>query len=169
MKERYLECGKIVGFHGLKGEIKLLPWGDNHHELCEFKHLYLKKGETELNMVRARIHKNTVLITLEGYNSIEEAQPLRGKVVYIDREQDTLEDGQYYVQDLLGLEVSDIDTGEIYGKLDDVIETGANDVYYIKCPDGTDKLIPAIPQVVIDVDMEKETMRIRPLDGLFDD
>ena len=80
-----------------------------------------------------------------------------------------LEEGEYFIQDIIGLEVMDADDGRAYGKLVDVTETGANQVYHIKFEDGQVHLIPAIPQVVISIDLEAGRMTIRPLPGLFDD
>ena len=169
MEKRFLECGKIVGEHGLRGEVKLLPWSSDIGELCEFETLFMDNGEKELLIDRARIQKNVILLKIAGIDTIEQAQAMRGKLIYIDRDQDSLEDGQFYIQDILGISVVDVDTEEVYGILDDVTETGANDVYYIKCPDGSTKLIPAIPDVVIEINLEDNKMSIRPLKGLFDD
>ena len=80
-----------------------------------------------------------------------------------------MEEGQCFVQDLIGLRVVDADDGREYGVLTQVTETGANDVYHIRFADGKERLIPAIPQVVLDIDLEEERMTIRPLEGLFDD
>ena len=117
---------------------------------------------------KARVQKNMVLLKLRGVDTPEAAQALRGKVLYLDREDDTLEEGQHYVQDLLGMTVADADTGRVYGVLRDVSRTGANDVYHVEFPDGVVELVPAIPQVVVRIDIEAGRMEIRPLEGLFD-
>lgn len=169
MKKRFLECGKIVATHGLRGDVKVLPWCDGPEALLAFDTLYLDGGNTPLSVEKSRVAKGTVLVKFKGYDSPEAVQPLRGRVLYLDREQDTLEEGQYYIQDLLGLSVADADTGAVYGTLRDVTETGANDVYHIAFPDGKTRLIPAIPQVVTEIDIDGGRMLIRPLEGLFDD
>ncbi len=169
MKQKFLECGKIVSVHGLRGEIKLLPWGNDADELCEFANFYLDKGKVELEVERARVHKNVVIVKFVGVDTVEQAQQMRGKVLFIDREQDSLEEGQYYISDLIGMDVIDVDSGIVYGSMTGFTETGANDVYHITCPDNSLKLIPAIPQVVIEISMEQNKMLIRPLKGLFDD
>lgn len=169
MKKRFLECGKIVATHGLRGEVKVLPWCDGPQALLPFQTLYLDGGNTPLAVEKSRTVKGMALLKFAGYDSPEAAQPLRGKVLWLDREDDTLEEGQYYIQDLLGLSVADADTGKIYGTLRDVTETGANDVYHIAFPDGRIQLIPAIPQVVVEIDIDGGRMLIRPLEGLFDD
>ena len=167
MKKRFLECGKIVATHGLRGEVKVLPWCDGPEALVPIKTFYLDGGNTPKRAERCRIQKNMVLLKLEGVDTPEAAQALRGRVLWLDREEDTLEEGQYYIQDLIGLSVEDADTGERYGILRDVTETGANDVYHVAFPDGRVQLVPAIPQVVLDIDLEGGVMLIRPLEGLF--
>ncbi len=169
MKKRYLECGKLVSTHALLGEMKLQPWSDSAEFLLDFKTLYLKNGEEALEVVSARVHKGMLLVKFKGYEDINKAQTLRGSVVYIDREDDHLAEGDYYIQDLIGLDVYDIDNGKLYGKLVDVSETGANDVYHIEFGNGKIQLIPAIPQVVLEIDLDNNKMAIRPLEGLFDD
>ena len=132
--------------------------------------LYLNKGKTALEVEDAWVQNgNMVIMKFAGIDVIEKAQELRGKILYIDRDDVELEEGQHFVQDLIGMEVVDADDGHVYGKLTDVSKTGANDVYHITFPDGKVRLIPKIPQVVIDIDVEAEKMTIRPLEGLFDD
>lgn len=167
MKKKFLECGKIVTTHGLHGEVKVLPWCDGPEDLCRFATLYLDKGETPLAVEKARAAKNMALVKFRGIDTPEAAQALRGKVLYLDRADDDLAEGQYYIQDLFGLTVEDADTGEVYGTVADVSETGANDVYHIAFPDGRVQLIPAIPEVVLSVDVDGGKMLIRPLEGLF--
>lgn len=169
MKQRYLECGKIVAAHGLRGDVRVQPWGNDPNELCGFTALFLDKGARQVTVELARVQKNVVLLKIEGVDTVEQAQQLRGKVLYIDRELDTLEEGQYYVQDILGLRVVDADSGKLYGELIDITETGANDVYHVRFADGSVQLVPAIPQVIIGIDIDSGEMKIRPLVGLFDD
>ena len=167
MKKRFLECGKIVATHGLRGEVKVLPWCDGPEALVPIKTFYLDGGNTPKRAERCRIQKNMVLLKLEGVDTPEAAQALRGRVLWLDREEDTLEEGQYYIQDLIGLTVEDAETGERYGTLRDVTETGANDVYHVAFPDGRVQLVPAIPQVIAKIDIDGGKMLIRPLEGLF--
>lgn len=168
MRKQYLECGKIVATHGLRGEVKVLPWCDGPEEFRKFGTLYLDGGRTPMPVEKARPAGGMVLLKLRGVDTPEAAQQLRGRVVWMDRAEDTLREGQYYIQDLIGLSVVDADTGAEYGRLSDVSETaGANDVYHVTFPDGRVQLIPAIPQVVIEVDIDGGKMVIRPLEGLF--
>lgn len=168
MKKQYLECGQIVAVHGLKGEVRVNPWGGTPEELTKFDTLFFDEGKKRVRIERARVQNNIVIMKLEGIDMPEAAQKIRNQILYMDREMDTLDDGQYYVQDLIGIEVYDVDSGVRYGRLVWVSETGANDVYHIEFEDGSEKLIPAIPQVVTRVDFEQNRMEIRPLEGLFE-
>ena len=97
------------------------------------------------------------------------AQPLIGKILYLDRDDAELEEGLYFIQDIIGLTVKDADTGEIYGKITDVYQNGASDVYSIKKDNGRELMFPCIDEVVLNTDIDAGEMIIRPLPGLFDD
>ena len=109
-----------------------------------------------------------VIMKIEGTDTVEDAQKLRNRVLYIDRDDVELEEGSYFIQDLIGLEVIESKDGKLYGKISDVTQTGANDVYHIRAEDGKEYLIPAIPDVIDSVDIEGGVMKITALDGLFD-
>ena len=167
--KQYLEIGKIVNVHGLRGDMKVVPWCDDPEFLCEFDTLYLGKAQKPVTVTAARLQKGNVLLHLEGVDTVEEAEKLRGHILYMDRDEVELEEGVYFIQDLIGLEVLDADTGASYGKLTDVLQTGANDVYEVRDESGKTVLIPAIPDVVLETDLDAGTMQIRPLEGLFDE
>ena len=169
MLKEFLEVGKIVTTHGIRGEVKVEPWCDTPDFLKEFSTLYLDKGKTPMTVVRARSYKNMGYLQLQGVDTMDQAQTLRGKVLYIRRSDAHLQEGEFFIQDLIGLTVVDADSEKTYGTLCQVSETGANDVYHIKGEDGKVRLIPAIPQVVVETDLEKGIMTIRPLEGLFDE
>lgn len=165
--KKYLEIGKIVSVFGIKGEVKVEPWCDSPEFICEFDTLYYKSG-TPVEIERSRVHKNQALLKIKGINTPEEGVKLRGRVLYMDRDDVELEEGAYFQQDLIGLEVKDSRDDTIYGSITDVLETGANDVYEISDSDGNRKYIPAIPDVIDKVDIENGLMLITPLEGLFD-
>ena len=167
MKKQYLEAGKIVTTHGIRGEVKIMPYTDVPELLCEFDRLFIGKEHMEINIERSRVFKNTVIAKLEGIDTPEAAEKLRNKILYMHRDDLELDDDTYFIQDLIGMEVRDVDSGQVYGRLDDVMQTGANDVYVIK---GEDKeyLVPAIADVIVSTDLENDVMTIRPLEGLFD-
>ena len=170
MKKQYLEAGKIVGTHGLKGEVRIDPWCDSAEFLARFKRLYYK-DKTEIRIKSAKVHKNITIMHFDGVDTVESADALRGRVVYISRDDVRLPEGVYFVQDIVGLEAVDADDGSIvYGTVTDVMQTGANDVYQIT-KDGKDYLIPKIPDVVSEVDIDLGVIRIntKTIKGLFDD
>ena len=164
----YLEAGQIVGTHGVRGEVRVQPWCDSPEQFAGFKKLYWDKDGKQPVKVKGRPHKNIALLTLEGITTVEAAQVLRGKMLYVDRRDIKLPKGHYLVQDLIGLTIVDADTGETYGKLTDVSQTGANAVYHMATEKG-EVLIPAIPDVIIEVDIKRDVMRMRPMKGLLDD
>lgn len=169
MKKQYLDSGKIVGTHGIRGEVRIDPWCDSPEFLCMFKKLYLdEKGQTFIE-VKSRPHKNITLAKIKGVDTIEDAEKLRGKIVYINRNDISLEEGVNFVQDLIGLEVRDADNDTVYGKISDVIRTGANDVYEITDSDGKKYLAPVIDEVIIETDIDNGFVLIRPMKGIFDD
>ena len=166
-KKRFLEIGQIVNTHGLKGDVRVDPWCDSPDFVCRFKTLYLKDGST-VKVERARVQKNVAVLKLKGVDSIEQADLLRRTVLYIDRNDIELGEDVFFVQDIIGCEVRDADTNELYGKVTDVLKTGANDVYQIE-NDGKTTLIPVIDDVVISTDIDSGVITIRPMKGLFDD
>ena len=169
MLKQYLEIGRIVSTHGIKGEVRFDPWCDSPEFLKRFKTLYFdKNGGKSAVVLSCRPHGNIVILKLEGVDSIEDAQKLRNKILYMNRDDARLKDGDWFIQDLIGCTVYDADDNEIiYGKLTDVSETGANDVWYIE-KDGKEYIIPAIKDVVIKVDAADESIYIKPLKGIFD-
>lgn len=169
MIKAFLETGKITGTHGVRGEMRVHPWCDSPEFLTEFKRLYLDdKGEQYITVTRSRAHGNMVILKAEDVDTIEAAEKLRNKVVYISREDAHIEEGSYFVQDLIDCRVVDADTGKQYGTLSDVSQTGANDVWHVATDSG-EVLIPAIPDVVQDINAADGIITIRPLKGLFDD
>ena len=169
MLKPFLEAGKIVTTHGLKGEVKVVPWTESPEELLDLEVLYLNKGQTPMEIESSRLQGNMALLKFQGIDTIEEAQGLRGKVLYADRDDIPLEEGQYFVQDVIGMRVVDADDGRLYGTVTDVSKTGANDVYHIRFADEKIRLVPKIPEVVLKMSPEEGEMVIRPLKGLFDD
>lgn len=168
MKKEYLEAGKIVNTHGIRGEVKIMPYCDSPELLCEFDRLFMGKSLKEIYIERSRVQKNMIICKIEGVDTPEEAEKLRNKMLYMHRDDLELDEDTYFIQDLIGMTVKDADTGEVYGIIDDVFQTGANDVYSIKNGDKS-YLVPAIADVVITTDIDSGIMTIRPLEGLFDE
>ena len=170
MQKKYLEAGKITGTHGIKGELRVQPWCDSAEFLTRFSTLYLDAaGAAPARVVSARVHKQQVLMVLEGVDTVEKADELRNGILYLDRDDTKLPAGSYFMQDLLGLDVYDADTFIYYGSLTEVLRTGANDVYQITSQDHKNYLIPAVPEFIREIDLEKGKMLIQPVKGIFDD
>ncbi len=170
LEKNFLEIGKIVAPHGLRGEVRVEPWCDDGDFLCGFKELYFdENGKKKAEILSAKVHKNVVRMRIAGVESVEQAELLRGKVLFMSRDDVDLPEGRFFIQDVLGLGVCDADTNACYGKVTDVLKTGANDVYQITDSRGKDYLVPAIEDVICSIDIENKTMKIRPLKGIFDD
>ncbi len=158
--------GKIVGVHALKGEVKVLPYGEIHwiagERLYPVPEGTRPHSDARSIKVRAlRPHKGVELVTFEGVSTVEEATPLVGLELYIDTDRlPELQEGEYYHQDLLEMEVFTED-GTSLGSIKEVMTTGANDVYHVIGPAG-ETLIPALKEVVISVDVANNKMVVKP-------
>ena len=166
--KKYLEICKIVSVHGVRGEMNVQAWCDSPDVLSKLKRLYSKDGETCYALERARPKgENMAILKIKGVDTPEAAQSMRNRILYVDRADLKLPKGSYFVADLIGLECV-TEEGELLGKLTDVLETGANDVYEITR--GEKKFyIPAIPSVVLNTDIEGGKMTVYPMEGLFDE
>lgn len=167
--KKYLEVGKIVGTHAIKGEVRIQPWADSGEFLLQFGIFYFNEGASKIKVIRSRVHKNVVVAKLDGVDTVEAADALRGKVLYIDRADANLPEGRYFIQDLIGLSVIDADNGTKYGVIEDVTQTLANDVYHIRGNDGKTYYIAAVDEVLAGTDLEAGTVSIHAMKGMFDD
>lgn len=169
-RKRFLETGKIVATQGLRGEVRVQPWCDSPDFLLQFGGFFLDgEGKNYRKVTDARVHKHMAVLKFEGAETVEDAMALLRRVLYIDRKTVDLPEGSYFEQDLIGMDVVDAGDGHAYGKLTEVLRTGANDVYTVTDAAGKEVLIPAIPDVVREVDTDAGVMHITPLKGLFDD
>lgn len=163
MKE-FLPAGEIVNTHGIRGEMRVLPWADGPEFLLGFKKVYLDGKEFKVES--ARVQKTCVLLKLAGVNSIEEATLLRGKTVEIARKDAKLEKGAFFVADLVGLSVLDQE-GSIIGKLTEVLSMPKNDVYIVK--GEKEYLIPAVKEYVKDIRPKDGVMEVVLIEGMESD
>jgi 16S rRNA processing protein RimM len=166
---RYIAIGRVVRAHGIKGEISVAVMTDFPERFGTTEWVYLG-NETEAEPYRIishRWHKSNVLLTLEAVPDRTTAEALQGLWVQVPIEAVTpLPDGSYYLYQLVGLEVVTIN-GQYLGELTDILETKANDVYIIKAPDQPELLLPAIPDVIQEVDLENGRMTVKLLEGLI--
>ena len=164
----YLELGQIVNVKGLKGEVKVNPFTENIDRFEELKTVLIKfKNENkEFEIEKVGYHKNQVILKFKGINTIEEAEKLRNSYILINRNDlEPLEEGVYYITDLLGLDVYTED-GTLLGKVDDIYNTGSNDIYVVKDDLGKQKLLPGIPEVLKNVDLEHGKIIVNLIEGL---
>ncbi len=168
MLKRYLEAGKIVNTHGVRGEVVLEPWADTPGSLRGIRRFWFDEGKTDAGFVSSRPHKGRLLLTLQGVDTVEKANALRGKVLYLCRDDMKLEPGVYFLQDLIGLAVMDGNTGQEYGTVREVLFTGANKVYRIVDGGGREYLFPAVPHMVKRIAPEEGVMELLPIPGIFD-
>ena len=168
MKKEFLECGKIVGTHGVRGMVRIQPWSDDVEFLTDFKRFFTDGGKTEIKALSVKPHGRIAIASLKGVETIEDAEKLRGKIIYIKRDDITLPEDRYFVDEIIGCQVFDAENGSLLGTLTDVSQTGANDVWHITREDR-EYLVPAIPDVIVSVDVIEEKITIKPLKGIFDD
>ncbi len=169
MKKDYLELGQIVGTHGIKGEMRINPWCDSPDFAKSFKTVYFdKNGNNPVKVSSCRPHGNVILMKLENINSMNDAEKMKNRMLYIKRDDANLPDGTWFIEELIGCDVFDADNGKCYGKISDVSPTGANDVWHITDDNNAEYLIPSIKEVVIGVNVQENYVKIRPMKGIFD-
>ena len=156
--QKKLEVGQIVNTHGIKGEIKVVPFTDDISRFDKLKKVYVKtKKESKLYQIEGvRYHKNMVLLKLQGIDNPEQAELLKNSFLEIDRgDAVPLKEGTYFIADLIGLEVY-TDEGKLLGKVDDIYNTGANDIYVVKDELGKTILLPGIKDVIKQVILDEK-------------
>ena len=167
--DKYFEIGQIVNTNGLKGVVKVKPFTDDITEFETFKSIYVqKKAElVEFKIESVRYAKNMVFLKLEGIDTIEEAENLRNFYIKVERDAlPDLEENSYYIVDLLECEVETVE-GELLGKMDDIFNTGSNDVYVVKNEEGKQILLPAIKEVIKNVDIPNKKITVKLMEGLI--
>ena len=166
--EEYFEIGQIVNTSGLKGILKIKTFTDDIKKFSNLKTIYIKtkSGLTEFKIEQVRYVKNMVMLKLAGIDTVEEAEKYRNLYIKILRDQEEeLEAGSYYVVDILGCKVN-TDANQELGKIVDVFQTGSNDVYVVKDEQGKQILLPAIKQVIKNVDIKNKIITVHLLEGL---
>ena len=169
MKKERLEVGQIVNTFGIKGFVKIYPYVDDISRFGNLKkvHIKSKKEEKELQIEEVKYQKNMVLVKFKGIETVENAEKLRNSFVEIDRaDAIPLEEGQYFIADLLGLDVY-LDTGEKLGILEDIYNTGSSDIYVVKNELGKQFLLPYIDEVVKQINLEEGKIIVHIIEGLI--
>lgn len=165
-----LEVGKIVNTHGLRGEVKVVPWTDYPEVFEDIETVYVKKKSDyeRLDIGGIKYQKNNLIIRFAQLKDINEAEKYKNKVLYAEREAlGELPEGVYYIADLIGLDVVKED-GEKVGVIADVFNTGSNDIYEVKRDGQKNLLLPVIDDVVLNIDIENKKVTVRMMEGLED-
>ena len=168
MKEK-LEVGQIVNTFGIKGFVKIYPFVNDINRFDDLKKIYVKtkNQENELEIEKVKYQKNMVLIKFKGIETPEDANKLRNAYVLIDRKDAIpLEEGEFFIADLLGLPVF-LDTGEKLGVLEDIYNTGSSDIYVVKNELGKQYLLPYIDDVIKKIDLENSKIIVHLIEGLI--
>ena len=167
--ERYLEIGQIVNTFGIKGQVKVNPFTEDIKKFDKLNEIYVeKKKELQLFQIEnVNYNKHTVILKLKGIDTIEQAEEYRNCYIKIDREkEEKLPEGVYYIVDLWGLDVY-TDEGKLLGKVDDIYNTGSNDIYVVKDELGKQILLPGIEEVLKQVDLENKKIIVHIINGLI--
>ena len=169
MKKERLEIGQIVNTFGIKGFVKIYPYVDDISRFDDLKKVYIKskKIDEERQIEEVKYHKNMVLIKFKGIETLENAEKLRNAYVEIDRaDAIPLEEGQYFIADLLGLDVF-LETGEKLGVLEDIYNTGSSDIYVVKNELGKQFLLPYIDEVIKQINLDEGKIIVHIIEGLI--
>ena len=164
-----MQVGIITQTHGIRGEVKVFPTTDDVSRFKKLKQVIMDTGKERLNLEieGVKFFKQYAIIKFKGYDSINDIEKYKSAKLYIKREQAVkLKKDEYFIADLIDMEVVTED-GEHFGRIKDVLVTGANDVYIVTCDDGTEVLLPAIKQCVKSVDLEQGRITVHIMDGLI--
>lgn len=167
-KDLYIEAGRIANTHGIGGDVVADSYCDAPEILKALESLYIKSGNDYKKLIikKASLFKGRVLFHFEGYDSIETAIPLKNRLLYAERSEFCLDEGEFFIVDLIGLSVFDAESGECYGKVTDVLNYGASDIYEIEKSDKKKAYVPVVPEFVKKIDIESG-IYISVIEGLL--
>jgi len=164
--KQYLEAGKIINTHGIRGEVKVDSWCDSPEALAEFETVYIDHKATTVQS--ARVHKNFVLMKLAGVETVEDAMLLKNKLIFIDRDDADLPEDTFFIQDVIGFDVFDRRQNKVIGKFREALFLPAGDIYRVEGEKG-DILIPARPEFLKGTDMDNRVLTVETIPGMGDD
>ena len=168
--EQFLRVGVISSTHGIRGEVKVYPTTDDPERFLDLDEVILDTGREHkiLEIEGVKFFKNQVILKFKGYDNINDIEKYLKKDLLVDREHAVeLGENENFIADLIDMEVV-TDEGKVLGTLTDVIETGANDVYAVKTPEGKEILLPAIRDCILDVNVDEKRMTVHVMKGLLD-
>lgn len=167
--EDLLKVGVITTTHGVRGEVKVFPTTDDAERFLDLDYVLLDTGRElrRLDIQNVKFFKNLAILKFKGIDNINDIEMYKGRDLWIPREEgQELGEDEYYIADLLGMEVV-LEDGSLFGTLKDVMETGANDVYVVTTTDGDEVLLPAIQECIKAVDLEANKMTVHLMKGLL--
>ena len=167
--QEFLEIGQIVNTFGIKGMVKVKPFTDDITRFDDLKKVYVEANKTkkQYEIEEVKYNKDMVLLKFKGIDKVEEAELLRNSYLKVDRKDEPeLEEGTYYIVDLIGLNVYS-DEGELLGKVDDIFNNGSCDIYAVKDELGKQLLLPAISDVIKEINLEQKKIVVHILKGLI--
>lgn len=167
--EDLLKVGVITTTHGVRGEVKVYPTTDDAQRFLDLEYVLLDTGKElrRLTIQNVKFYKNLAILKFEGIDNINDIELYKGRDLWIPREEgQELGEDEYYIADLLGMEVL-LEDGSPFGTLKDVMETGANDVYVVTRTDGSEVLLPAIADCIKEVSIEEDRMTVHLMKGLL--
>lgn len=167
--EDFFRIGVITSTHGLKGEVKVFPTTDDVNRFKKLKKCILRtpKGDIEVEKNSCKFFKNMVILSFKEFQDINEIEKYKNCELYVRREDAMpLEKDEFYIADVIGMEVYEED--KKLGELEDVLQTGANDVFSVRMLDGKELLIPVIKQCVLDIDYEARRVFVKLMKGMLD-
>lgn len=169
MRHEFLECGQIMRAHGISGAMVVNHFCDSYEVFASLDTVYLKNGSsyTPYKVERVAPYKTNALLTIDGVSSPEAVTAMRLSYIYARREDILKGEDDYFIVDLIGLDVVDAATSEKYGTLDDVINQGAQDIYVVKREGKTNAYIPCVPAFVKEIKLD-EAIYITPIEGMLD-
>lgn len=170
MPQQYLETGKILTTHGVRGEVKIEPWADSPDFFRKLQRLFLRDGGAErvLEIEHTRMAGAFVFCKFRGIDTPEQAALLRGKTVFFDRDDAPLPEGRFYLCDAVGMSVIDASNGKTLGSVVRVTETGVQTLFEAVTPGGNTFFVPCVPAFIERVDLEGGELRIHNIPGLID-
>ena len=167
--QEFLEIGQIVNTFGIKGMVKVKPFTDDITRFDNLKKVYVESNKTkkQYEIEEVKYHKDMVLIKFKGIDKVEDAELLRNSYLKVNRQDEPeLEEGTYYIVDLMGLDVYS-DEENLLGKVDDIFNNGSCDIYVVKDELGKQILLPSIKEVILDIDIENQKVTVHLLKGLI--
>lgn len=168
--EDLLKVGIITSTHGIRGEVKVFPTTDDIQRFTYLKECIMDTGKQKIPMEveGCKFFKNQAILKFKGYDTINDIEPYKNATLWVTRENAVpLEEGEFYIADIIDAKVYE-ENGTYLGILTDVMETGANDVYVVQLETGKELLLPAIPQCILDINVEEPKVTVRLMKGMLD-